>query len=179
MEQWAGRERRSDAKTVVVIAAVTLVGGVAWAVRAQTPGGVTPVKCMDSMWQTTPQSTASTNWANVPGFSDYPIAIYPIAIYPIAIDVSALVSGAPVEFRILSTNVGGETFVSKPGPTRFVPGRGGPDSFAYQWIEHDQVAATHSNFLRMQWRSPSGAAVQLPRGAMSLLYTTDACQGSF
>ena len=60
-----------------------------------------------------PQSTASTNWANVPGFSDHPIAIYPIAI-----DVSALVSGAPVESRILSTNVGGQTFVSKPGPTR-------------------------------------------------------------
>jgi hypothetical protein len=158
---------------VVAIAAVTLVGGVAWAVGAQTTEGVTPVKCMDSVWQTTPQSTASMNWANVPGFSDHPIAIYPIAI-----DVSALVSGAPVEFRILSTNVGGQTFVSKPGPTRFVPGRGGPDSFAYQWIERDQVAATHSNFLRLQWRSPSGAAVQLQRGAMSVLYTTDACQGS-
>ena len=158
---------------VVVIAAVTLVAGVAWAVGAQTTEGVTPVKCMDSVWQTTPQSTVSTNWVNVPGFSDHPIAIYPIAI-----DVSALVSGAPVEFRILSTNVGGQTFVSKPGPTRFVPGRGGPDSFAYQWIERDQVAATHSNFLPLQWRSPSGAAVQLQRGAMSLLYTTDACQGS-
>jgi hypothetical protein len=83
-----------------------------------------------------------------------------------------------MEFRILSTNVGGQTFVSKPGPTRFVPGRGGPDSFAYRWIERDQVAATHSNFLRLQWRSPSGASVQLRRGAMSLLYTTDACQGS-
>jgi hypothetical protein len=82
------------------------------------------VKCMESVWQTTPRSTASTNWANVPGFSDHPIAIYPIA------------------------------------------------------IELDQVAATHSNFLRLQWQSPGGAAVQLRRGAMSVLYTTDACQGS-
>jgi muramidase (phage lysozyme) len=159
-------------RLIVVIAAATLVSGVAWAVGAQTTGGVTPVKCMDSVSQTTSQSTTSTHWANVAGFSDHPIAIYPIAI-----DVSALVSGAPVEFRILSTNVGGQTIASKPGPTRFVP-RGGADSFAYQWIERDQVAATHSNFIRLQWRSPSGTAVQLRRGDMSLLYTTDACQGS-
>jgi hypothetical protein len=160
-------------RLVVVIGAVTLVGGVAWAVGAQTIGGVTPVKCMDSLSQTTAQSTSSTQWANVPGFSDHPVAIFPIAI-----NVSAVVSGAPVEFRILSTNVGGQTFVSNPGPTRFVPGHGGPDSFAYQWIERDQVAATHSNFLRLQWRSPNGTAVQLQRGDMSVLFTTDACQGS-
>ena len=160
-------------RLVVVIAAVTVVGGVAWAVGAQTTGGVTPVKCMDSVWQTTSQSTTSTHWANVPGFSDHPIAIYPIAI-----DVSALVSGPPVHFRILSTNVGGQTFVSKPGPTRFVPGQGGPDSFAFRWIDRDQEAATHASFLRLQWRSPSGTPVQLRRGDMSVLYTTDACQGS-
>lgn len=172
-EQRTGRERRSHAKTGRGDRGDDVGGWSGMGKGAQTTEGVTPVKCMDSVWQTTPQSTASTNWANVPGFSDHPIAIYPIAI-----DVSALVSGAPVEFRILSTNVGGQTFVSKPGSTRFAPGRGGPDSFAYQWIERDQVAATHSNFLRLQWRSPSGAAVRLQRGAMSLLYTTDACQGS-
>jgi len=160
-------------RLIVAITALGLVGGAAWAVEAQTTSGVTLVKCMDSLWQTTAQSTSSTEWANVPGFSDHPVAIFPIAI-----NVSALVSGAPVEFRILSTNVGGQTFVSNPGPTRFVPGHGGPDSFAYQWIERDQVAATHSNFLRLQWRSPSGTAVQLMRGDMSVLYTTDACQGS-
>jgi hypothetical protein len=160
-------------RPIVVITVVALVGGVAWAVRAQATGGMTPVSCMDSVWHTTSVSTTSTQWANVPGFSDHPIAIYPIAI-----DVSALASGAPVKFRILSTNVGGQTFVSKPGPTRFVPGGGGPDSFAYQWIERDQEAATHSNFLRLQWRSPSGNAVQLQRGDMSVLYTTDVCQGS-
>src|SRR4029453_18297444 len=58
----------------------------------------------------------------------------PIAIYPIAIDVSALVSRPPGELRILSTDGGGQTFVSNPGPPRVVPGRGGPDSFAYLWI---------------------------------------------
>jgi hypothetical protein len=160
-------------RLMVVITVVGLVGGAAWAVGAQTTGGVTPVKCMDSLWQTTAQSTSSTQWANVPGFGDHPVAIYPIAI-----NVSAVVSGAAAEFRILSTNVGGQTFVSKPGPAQFTPDGGGPDSFAYQWIERNQAAATHSIFLRLQWRSPSGAAVQLQRGDMSVLYTTDACQGS-
>jgi len=55
--------------------------------------------------------------------------------------VSALVSGAPVRFRILSTNVGDQTFVSNPGPTRFDPGSGGPNSFSYQWVERNDVAA--------------------------------------
>jgi hypothetical protein len=111
-------------------------------------------------------------FATVPGFTDSPTAIYPIAI-----NVSALLSGAPVEFRMMSTNVGGQTHASQPGVTRFVPARLG-SSFAYQWIERNQSAATHGNLLRLQWRSPSGHAVRLLRGDMSVAYTTDACMGS-
>jgi len=160
-------------RLIVVITTVALVGGVAWAVGAQSTGGRTPVTCMDSLWQTTSASTTSTQWADVPGFSASPVAIFPIAI-----DVSALVSGAPVEFRVMSTNVGGQTFVSKPGPTRFVPSASGSDSFAYGWIERDQAAATHTNLLKLQWRSPSGAPVQPRKGDMSVLYSTDVCQGA-
>ena len=159
-------------KLIVVVTSMALVVGVAWAVMAETAGGRTPLKCMDTVWRTDPVSTSSNQWAKVPGF-----ARRPSAIFPIAINVSAVVSGAPVEFRILSTNIGGQTFVSKPGKTRFVPGTDGPNSFAYQWIERDAVSAPHVNFLRLQWRSPSGDPVQLLRGDMSVLYTTDSCQG--
>jgi hypothetical protein len=127
---------------------------------------------LDTVWRTTAVSTSSTSFVTVPGFSDSPTAIYPIAI-----NVSAVVSGAPVEFRILSTNVGGQTHASQPGLTRFVPGRKGT-SFAFQWVEPNQSAAQHANQLRLQWRSPSGHAAHLLRGDMSVAYTTDACMGS-
>ena len=55
---------------------------------------------------------------------------------------------------------------------------GGPDSFAYQWVEPNQSAATHSNFLRLQWRSPTGNAVRMLRGDLSVEYATDSCTGS-
>jgi hypothetical protein len=160
-------------RLMVVITAAAVVGGAAWAVRADTTHGTTPLSCMDTVWRTTEASTSSKDFAKVPGFTDSPISIFPIAIH-----VSALVSGGPVEFRILSTNVGSQTHPSQPGVTRFVPGGGGPDSFDYQWVESNQSAATHANFLRLQWRSPSGHAVHVLRGDMSVEYTTDDCAGS-
>ncbi len=160
-------------KLIVAITTVALVAGFAWTVVAKTGGGRTPLDCMDTVWQTTPVSTTSTHWAPVPGFRADPVAIFPIAI-----DVSALISGAPVRFRIVSTNVGGQTFVSEPGATRFVPGGSGSNSFAYQWIERNQSASPHAVLLQLQWQSPSGNAVHLVRGDMSVLYTTDVCQES-
>jgi len=160
-------------RLMVVLTAMALVAGVAWSAVAATAGGRTPLKCLDSKWQTTRVSTSSTTFVGVPGLRDSPAAIFPIAV-----NVSGLVSGAPVQFRILSTNVGGQTHASKPGATRFVPSGGGPDSFAYQWIEPNQAAAVHSNLLRLQWRSPTGAPVHLLRGDMTVAYTTDTCQGS-
>src|SRR5437867_940325 len=158
-------------KLIVAITTMALVAGSAWAVVAQTGSGRTALDCMDTVWQTTPVSTTSTHWAPVPGFRADPVAILPIAI-----NVSALVSGAPVRFRILSTNVGGQTFVSEPGATRFVPGGSGSNSFAYQWIERNQSASPPAIPLQLQWQSPSGTAVHLLRGVMSVLETTDVCQ---
>jgi hypothetical protein len=159
-------------KLAVGMVALALVVGAAWTVLADTTSGRTPLKCMDTVWRTTPESTSSTQWAAVPGFADRPTAIFPIAV-----NVSATVSGAPVLFRVLSTNVGGQTSVSKPGPTEFTPG-GHPSAFSYQWIEPNPVAAPHNAFIRLQWRSPSGNPVHLLRGDMSLLYATDGCQGA-
>ena len=62
----------------------------------QSGSGRTPVSCMNSTWRTSQVSTSSTQWTAVPGFSSHPASIFPIAV-----NVSALVSGAPVQFRIL------------------------------------------------------------------------------
>jgi hypothetical protein len=162
-------------RMLIVVTAAALAGAGVLAAQATTGGGTTPVRCIDTVWQTSEVSISSTSFENVPGFSDGPSSIFPIVI-----DVSAAVSGAPVEFRVLSTNVGDQTVTSKPGRTTFVPDGGGPDSFSFQWIERNQSAAEHVNDLRLQWRSPSGAAVQLLRGDMAVSYDTEAggCVGS-
>lgn len=160
-------------KLFVLVTAVTLVGGAAWVAVAGTSRGQSPVNCMDTVWSTTAVSTSSMDFVAVPGFTDDPSAIYPISI-----DVSALVSGADVEFRVLSTNVGVQTHASRPGVTRFVPN--GSSSFAYQWVEPNGSAAVHVNSLQLQWRSPSGSPVNLRRGDMVVQYHTErgGCTGS-
>jgi hypothetical protein len=158
---------------LVAMLALGLVVMGARAVIAGTATGRTPVDCIDTIWRSSTISTSSTAWETVPGFEADPIAIFPITV-----NVSALVSGAPARFRILSTNVGEQTVVSNPGATRFDPGATGPNSFSYQWVERDDVAATHANLIRLQWRSPSGEQVSMRRGDMVVLYRTDGCDGS-
>jgi hypothetical protein len=155
----------------VLAAAIVAVGGV-WAARAATGGGTTPLKCMDTVWRTDAVSTSSTAFTDVPGMSDGPAAVFPIIV-----NVSAVMSGAPVEFRLHSTNVGEQTEISKPGRASFVPVGAGPDSFSFQWIEKNQSAATHVNQLQLQWRSPSGDKVTMLRGDMAVTYDADACIG--
>ena len=152
----------------VAMVALALVAVGAGGVIAGTETGRTPVDCSDTVWRTSTVSTSSTTWHETD----------PTAIFPITVDVSALVSGAPARFRILSTNVGDQTIVSNPGPTRFDPGATGPNSFSYQWVERNDVAAPHANLIRLQWRSPSGDPVSMLRGDMAVLYRTDGCDGS-
>jgi hypothetical protein len=162
-------------KLTVVVAVMALLGGTAWGVLTATRSGVTPVNCMDTHWRATKVSTSSTTFATVPGFTDDPSSIFPISI-----NVSALVSGAPVEFRVLNTDVGAQTDVSRPGVTRFVPNGGDPDSFSYLWVEPNQSAAVHVTSLQLQWRSPSGQPVNMLRGDMAVEFATEtgSCTGS-
>ena len=159
-------------KPLAAIATLGLVIAGTGAVMAGTRTGRTPVNCMDTTWQRTSVSTSSMDWTDVPGFEANPTAIFPITV-----DVSATVSGAPVRFRLISTNVGEQTVVANPGPTRFDPGVGGPNAFAYQWVDRNGTAATHASLLQLQWRSPTGGAVSVLRGDMAVLYRTDGCNG--
>jgi len=162
-------------RTTGVAAAVALVTVAGWAAFARTNGGRTPVRCMDTKWRSGELTTMATGFQKVPGLVDRPASIFPIQI-----DVSATVSGGPVEFRVLNTNVGEKTDVSRPGVARFVPDATGKDAFSYQWIEPNQQAAVHVTDLRLQWRSPNGLAVHLWNGSMSVTYATEsgACTGS-
>ena len=159
-------------KPLATMATLGLVMAGTAMVMAATATGRTPANCLDTTSQTTSASTSSQEWTDVAGF-----VANPIAIYPITIDVSATVAGAPVRFRLLSTNVGEQTVVGDPGPTRFDPGVGGPNAFSYRWVDQNETAAPHASLLRLQWRSPSGGAVSLLRGDMAVLYRTDTCVG--
>ena len=159
-------------KPWVMVSTFGLVIAGAGVVTASVATGRTPLNCMDTTSHTSSVSTSSMGWTAVPGFEANPIAIYPITV-----DVSATISGAPVRFRILSTTVGTRTVVSNPGPTRFDPGLGGSNAFAYQWVDQGDSAAPHADRIRLEWRSPSGGAATLLRGDMAVLYRTDVCDG--
>ena len=159
-------------KPLAAMATLGLVLAGTGMVIAGTRTGRTPVNCTDTTWQKSSVSTSSMDWANVPGLDANPTAIFPITV-----DVSATISGAPVRFRVVSTNVGEQTTVSQPGATRFDPGTGGPNAFSYQLIDRNQIGATHATRIRLQWRSPTGGAVTLLNGDMAVSYRTDGCDG--
>ena len=156
---------------VVLSLTVIVAGGVA---LAAARGHRTHANCLDTVWRTNAASTSSTSFVKLPGLTDSPASIFPMTV-----TVSAQLSGAPVEFRVRSTNVGSQTTFARPGRVRFVPTAGG-DAFSFQWIDPGDTAAVHMHDLVLQWRSPSGQPVTLDRGDMSVSYETEAgaCSGT-
>jgi hypothetical protein len=155
-------------RSIAIAVAVVLIAGAGVAYAAAS-GDHTRVNCLDTVWRTNAASTSSTAFTRVPGLTDSPASIFPMAV-----TVSAQLSGAPVEFRVRTTNVGDQTTTARPGRVRSVPDGGGPDAFSFQWIEPDGSAAVHVNDVHLEWRSPSGQPVTMDRGDLSVLYETEA-----
>jgi len=157
-------------KWLVPAALITVIVAIPLAVIAGTTRGMTPVKCISSQWRSSPVSTSSTAWRKVPGLNA-DIA----QVGPVIINTSALISGAPAQFRVRSVNIGAQHRTSRPGPTRFVSGGAGANSFAYQWIDRGNGAAVHELVIRLQWRSTNGHAVHMLRGDITEAYATYHC----
>jgi hypothetical protein len=160
-------------KWLALAATITVVLAIPIAVLATTGHGSTPVNCAASQFRTDPVSTASPDWQAVPGLQTTITQVRPVII-----NASALISGAPVEFRVATVNEGAQHLISAPGPTRFVPADSHADSFAYQWIDRGNAASPHSLAIRLQWRSPSGHPVHMLRADMAEFYATDGCPGA-
>jgi hypothetical protein len=152
---------------VVVLVATPIV------VLAASGSGSTPVNCIASQWRTSSISTSSHDWKNVPNLDTNIVQVRPVVI-----NASASLSGAPVAFRVRTVNIGGVQSTSKPGPTRFVPGANGTNSFAYQWIDLGNGASPHSLSVRLQWKSSNGHPVHMLRGDLTESYATDSCPGA-
>ena len=154
-------------------AAAVLVAAPIVVFAAGSGSGSTPVNCIASQWRTSPISTSSSSWTNVPK-----LGADIVQVRPVVINASASLSGGPVAFRIRTVNIGGQHRTSKPGPTRFVPGNNGTNSFAYQWIDLGNAASPHALRVRLQWKSSTGQPVHMLRGDLTESYATDVCPGA-
>ena len=113
-------------------------------------------------WTTSDATTSSTAWRNVPGLS-----IARCTQNQVSATLSATVSGAPVRFRVVTDAV--EEAPMRPGGARFVPD--GEESFSYTFVGPTaSFEADDTHRFTVQWRSPSGRAVELENGALNILY---------
>jgi hypothetical protein len=160
-------------KWVFLATAATVLVAAPIAVLAAGDGsGSTPVSCIASQWRTSSVSTSSSAWRNVPN-----LGANIVQVRPVVINASASLSGGPVAFRVRTVNIGDQHRTSKPGPTRFVPGGNGTNSFGYQWIDLGNAASPHALRVRLQWKSSTGRPVHMLRGDLTESYAADGCPG--
>jgi hypothetical protein len=113
-------------------------------------------------WRTTPVSTASKRWRDVPG-----LAITRCTLTQATLTFSVTVEGGPVRFRAVIDEVPEAPMM--PTSARFVPH--GAESFAYTFVGRTgPFEADDTHHFSIQWRSPSGAAVTMHQGALNLLF---------
>ncbi len=113
-------------------------------------------------WTTTPVSTSSTAWRNVPRLS-----LTRCTLDQVTATVSATVAGGPVRFRVVIDGV--PEAPMQPGTARFVPD--GTESFSYTFVGRTApFEADDTHRFSVQWRSPTGARVTLRRGALNVLF---------
>jgi hypothetical protein len=113
-------------------------------------------------WRTSPITTSSTEWENVPGLTRTRCTVDQVTVL-----LSVTVEGGPVRFRVVPDGVPEAPF--RPHSVRFVPS--GVESFSYAFVGntvHFERDDTHR--FDVQWRSPDGLPVTLNYGALNLLY---------
>jgi hypothetical protein len=150
------RKRLAVACVLVVLAAVPAAVFAAGGVSGSA------LDRQAARWTTTPATTSSTNWRNVPALS-----LARCTVNQVTAMLSATVRGGPVGFRVIIDGV--PEAPMRPGPARFVPD--GSESFSYTFVGRTvsfEVDDTHR--FTVQWRSPSGRPVQLENGALTVLY---------
>jgi hypothetical protein len=149
-------------RKLLVITGVVLLAGVPAAVLAASGVFGSALDRQASKWTTTPTTTSSTDWRNVPRLS-----LTRCTLHQVTAMVSVTVSGAPVQFRVVIDGV--PEAPMRPGAARFTPD--GTESFSYNFVARTapfEADDTHS--FAVQWRSPTGADVTLLRGVLNLLY---------
>ena len=149
-------------KRLVIAAALVVLVAIPAVVIAASGTFGSALDRQAAKWTTTPATTSSTAWRNVPRLS-----LTRCTLNQVTAEISVTVRGAPVSFRAVIDGV--PEAPMRPGPARFVPD--GTESFSYTFVHRTApFEADDTHRFDVQWRSPTGAAVTLRRGALNLLY---------
>ncbi len=162
-------------RKVLVVAVIVVAALVAPAVAlaAGTGSGGSPVNCQATRWTETSVTTSSSTYASI-GALETDTA----SIYATAITVSAVVRGAPVEFRLVDSWVGGLTLVP-PGQVRFVPVGTRASAFSFTWTDPGGAAALRGHDVKVEWRRTSASGTSnISQADVVITYSTDLCTGS-
>jgi hypothetical protein len=147
---------------VVGLAIAVLVPvGIAYGRSRVTTVLGTRASCVDWAAVTSPVSTTSTTWTNVPG-----VLVKDVLAQNFAVQVSGTFDGSRPQLRVRDASVGG-TFTLDPGETTASVGST-PTAFSFTWV--GQNPAEHQHTFRLQWRSPSGGSATMDAGDITLLY---------
>jgi hypothetical protein len=147
---------------VPMVVAVALVPvGIAFGLSRTTTVPGTRASCLDWAVVTSPSTTGSTAWKNVPG-----MRVRDVLAQNIAVQVSGTFEGSDLQLRVLDTSIGGTSALA-PGKTS-VHGDQAPGSVSFTWV--GQNPAEHQHTFQLQWRSPSGGDVTMSAGDVTLLY---------
>ena len=155
-------QKQGRAWIAVALAVVVLVPmGIAYgSTRASSVTG-TRASCVDWAAVTTPATTSSTTWTNVPG-----MVVKDFLAQNFAVQVSGTFEGTAPQVRVTDASIGG-TFPLDPGSTTVGVGSV-PTAFSFTWV--GQNPAEHQHIFRLQWRLPSGGTSTLVAGDLTLLY---------
>ena len=110
---------------------------------------------------TTPATTTSTTWTNVPG-----MVVKDTLAQNFSVQVSGTFDGDQPQVRITDTSIGGTSPLG-PGSTTVGVGSG-PTAFSFTWV--GQNPAEHEHTFRLQWRLASAGSSTMQSGDISLIY---------
>jgi hypothetical protein len=146
----------------IVLALVVVVPtGIAYGIARTSSVVGTRASCIDWATVTSPATTTSTAWTNVPG-----MVVKDTLAQNFAVQVSGTFDGSQPQVRVLDTSIGG-TSPLDPGSTTAGVGSG-PTAFSFTWV--GQNPAEHQHTFRLQWRLTSTGSSTMETGDVTLLY---------
>jgi hypothetical protein len=130
------------------------------AAAVSNPGTV--ISCLKFNTRTTPISTTSTAWTNVPGMT-----VTATLAENFSVQVSGTFSGAGFRTRLRDTSVGG-TFTLDPGATSVHPRSGIVEPFSFTWVGTNP--AEHQHSFHLQWRRLTPGTSTMKAGEIAVTY---------